>query len=322
MRGSPVKYTRSTRGCAASQRRHPAGVGALPLHAQRESLDAAHRQVAFEGSQHRPDGARQRCAAYRSAASSVTTTPPSTSPCPARYLVSAVHREVRAQFQRAHDQRRRERVVHHQRRAPPRCAISAIAIDLRRPAAADSRWSPSGCSRACASATAARSASRSQISAKRTSHARGLEHVHQQADGRAVHGVGRHDGLRRSVSAREERRVERRHARSARQARHARLRARTSVLRAPQSWDCRNARSSSPSSSCAKTRSSCSIDLVEVARRGIDRSGDGNVARRVSCGRPRARLWCESSNLYFLFQRTPLLVSSRMMPCSSNSSRI
>ena len=68
--------------------RHAAGVGALPLHAQREGLDAAHGQVAFERPQHRPDGARQARAGRRSARRRSPPTPPSTSPWPARYLVT------------------------------------------------------------------------------------------------------------------------------------------------------------------------------------------------------------------------------------------
>ena len=57
--GSPVKYTRSTAGWLAEPGRDAAGVGALALHAQREGLDAAHGQIAFERAQHRADGARR-----------------------------------------------------------------------------------------------------------------------------------------------------------------------------------------------------------------------------------------------------------------------
>ena len=76
----------------ASQRGDAAGVGALPLHAQRKRLDPAHGQVALKRSQHRADGSQTDCERFQDAAASETTTPPSTSPCPARYFGHAVRR--------------------------------------------------------------------------------------------------------------------------------------------------------------------------------------------------------------------------------------
>ena len=192
--GSPVKYTRSTRGCAASHGRHPAGVGALPLHAQRERLDAAHRQVAFKRPQHRTDRARPARAASRSARSSVTTTPPSTSPWPARYLVTLCTLKCAPSSSGRDQQRRGERVVHHQRRA--RLARDlGDPVDLPHAQQRIRDASRSGCSPGLR--LRHRRAQRVEIADIHEAHvhARRLQHVHQQADGRAVQRIRRQDRL-------------------------------------------------------------------------------------------------------------------------------
>ena len=114
----------------------------------------------------------------------------------------AVDREVRAEFERPHQQRRGEGVVHDQRRA--RVARDAPRSYRSRPrAAADWRWSRSGCSPACASATAAATAHpdrryrRSAVSTPMR-----LEDIHQHADGGAVERIGGdHAICGRSISA-------------------------------------------------------------------------------------------------------------------------
>ena len=56
--------------------------------------------------------------------------------------------------------------------------------------------------------------------------------------------------------------------------------------------------------------------FVEVAGGRVDRGGDRDLRAGLLAVARRAPLWYGSSNVYFLFQRTPALVSSRMMPCS------
>ena len=96
--------------------RQPAGVGALPLHAQREGLDAAHGQVAFKRAEHRADGAGETAqgrevlfVANHRAAQNVAV--------PRKVLGERVHAEVRTQLQRPQQQRGGEGRVHYQRGA-------------------------------------------------------------------------------------------------------------------------------------------------------------------------------------------------------------
>ena len=170
--------------------RHPAGIGALPLHAQRECLDAAHGQIAFERAQHRTDGARQA----------------------AQRLVDALRPRSRCRPARRHglpdtwsgcappDSRRAPAAAPAAAwrtccpppaPRPPSRAISAIlSIAPTRSSGFEIvsiRMQPGLCS-----AIAARSASRSHISTNVTSTPIGVQHVHQQADGGAVQRVGRH----------------------------------------------------------------------------------------------------------------------------------
>ena len=173
-------------------RRHAAGVGALALHAQRESLDAAHRQVAFERAQHGTEGARQRAQRIgvraigdHDAAQHVAVS--------GQIFGDAVHAEVRAQFERTDQQRRGEGIVHHQGRA-------GLVRDLR-----DRGRSPHAQQRignglhhdAARPGLGDRGAQRVQIAdvGEADAHCPRLEHVHQQADGGAVQGARRHDGL-------------------------------------------------------------------------------------------------------------------------------
>ena len=245
-------------GCAASQDGHAAGVGALPLHAQREGLDAAHGQVAFKRPEHRADGARE--AAQRLVVLLVGDHHAAQHVAMAgQILGDAVHAEVRAQFQRARTAAAWRRCYPPPARRRPRARFRRCGRSAPR-AAADSRWSPSGCSRAWLRRRPRASASRSQTSAKRTAQPDGLQHVHQQPDGGAVERVGRHDGFAPVGQRRQRGPCEPPPCPRRRPASRGRLRARTPTLPARRRWGCRSARSSSPARPGSKTRSSCSMD--------------------------------------------------------------
>src|SRR5207244_11889957 len=59
--------------------------------------------------------------------------------------------------------------------------------------------------------------------------------------------------------------------------------------------------------------------FVVKARGGVDGGGDGNMPAGLFAV---AGVYGFGVNLHFLFQRTPPLVSSRIIPCSSSCSRI
>jgi len=94
---------------------HAAGVGALPLHAQRKGLNAAHGQIAFKGTEHGANGAAKsaqrlgvRGVGDDGAAEDVAVA--------GQVLGDAVDAEMGAQFQRADEERRGEGVVDQKRR--------------------------------------------------------------------------------------------------------------------------------------------------------------------------------------------------------------
>jgi hypothetical protein len=108
--------------------------------------------------------------------------------------------------------------------------------------------------------------------------------------------------------------------RSCKPARRGRFRARPPALRARRWSDCRSARNSNPVFA-PEDAIQLLHALVEVTGGGINRSGGGHVRAGLL---PVARMHRFGLYLHddFLFQRVPDLVSSRMMPCSSNCWRI
>ena len=174
--GSPDEYTRSTCGCAAQPRGHAAGVGALALHAQRERLDAAHGQVAFERSEHRADDARKRAQRLVVLLRRRRPTPPSTSPWPARYLVT-LWTTMCAPSSSGRTSSGVANVLSTISAAPAARADLRDLVERAPRAAADSRSSPSEAARACPLSAPPRTASRSQMSTKSHLDAERLQHL-------------------------------------------------------------------------------------------------------------------------------------------------
>ena len=92
-----------------------------------------------------------------------------------------------------------------------------------------------------------------------------------------------------------------------------RFRARSPVLPARRWSGCRSGRSDSPLL-LAEDPVELLHRLVEVTGGGVDRRGDGMLVARLLAVAGSARLWC--AIFISVFQRTPSLVSSRMMPRS------
>ena len=138
-------------------------------------------------------------------------TPPSTSPCPARNLVALWTRCAR-QFERTHQQRRGEGVVHDQRRRRRRAAISAMR-SMRADAQQRIRDGFHQHAAGLGFGDAASTAARSQMSTKSVSMPSGSEARSSAAGGGAVERAGGDArDLRRSISAASNAMCMRRHA--------------------------------------------------------------------------------------------------------------
>ena len=100
-----------------------------------------------------------------------------------------VHDHMRAQFERTHHQRRRKRTVYNQRRTALRAIFASSSIAPTRSSGLEivSMKIQPGAS----SATAARTASRSQMSMNRTRYTKRAEYLGQQLDRRAIQRIGR-----------------------------------------------------------------------------------------------------------------------------------
>ena len=233
-------------------------------------------------------------------------------------LRQAVHHEVRAQLQRPHQQRRGERVVHNQGRSRRlrHCATRSICAHAqqrirnrlhqqrarlgfrnRRFAPLPDRRNPRTAPALPAAPTPSSAGSRSRRTARSPRQS-------TSADRSAPSAAPRGSPPSRSCTP----------------ARRARLRAPRTVPPAPRWSDCRSAHSWARLLA-AEHPVELLHALVEIAGRGVNRRGDRDVRARPFCGRPHGRPWL-SCMLHFLFHRTPSLVSSRMMPSSSSSSRI
>ena len=128
----------------------------MPVHPDRERLDAAQRQPGVERARHRAGRVLHgRRAARRAPGSATTTAPPTTSEWPPRYLVVEWTTDVGAERQRVLQVGRGERVVHHQQRpgvpaqparAPrcPRPTAAGWSASPPRPAAPGARPGPAG----------------------------------------------------------------------------------------------------------------------------------------------------------------------------------
>ena len=246
----------------ARMRRQPgrdlAGVGALPLHAQRQCLDAAHGQITLERTHHRTDGARKRPQRVEvrligddHAAQHVSVTRPDIWwRCGRR-----CSRRVPAAAPAAAWRRCCRRSAAHPRRGTARRSCPSRGTRSRGLAMVSTITAP-----VFSSVRAASKAARSQGSTCAVSTPMGPKMFISMEVVAPYIMLAATTRLGRSIKRGQHRHVDARPFRKRRRSRPRRFRAREPVPRAPNAWDCRSARRTGPDSSSANTRSSCSID--------------------------------------------------------------
>ena len=171
---------------------HAARVATLALHAQRQRLDAAHRQVGFERTEVRAERARQRLQ-YRTVFVACHNYAAQDVPVPGEELGGAVNYEIGAQFHGLHQHRRREGGVDNHE-----CAVAVgdlgELVDLGHP---QQRVRHGFHQHAGGLRLGDRGLEGLQVAGVGKTHvdATWLEHVHQQRECLSVEHVRRHDRL-------------------------------------------------------------------------------------------------------------------------------